>query len=629
MRDRVICVREHYQQRMRGLGSVRVSVSESPGQCPLCDAAMGVQKTASRTGQTLAHGAFEARETLHACPDRCRWPSGALVVRRASCLSEALLPDSNVGYDVMVFVGLERFLHRRQREQIQVALAEQGVDISTGEVSKLARKFVRYVARLHRAHAGELQAVLEADGGWPLHVDATGEAGRGIMLVVIAGWRKWVLGSWKISTERADLVLPCLRETVQLFGPPCAAMRDLGRAMTTALDDLVSELDLTMPVLACHQHLLADVGEDLLDPAHAELRGLFRRTRVRPKLRALVRDIGREIGTDIDEARAAVVDWQSQSEGEHRLDPGRDGLATVRALAQWVLDYKAQAIGLDFPWSRPYLDLYDRSITARRAIDAFLRTSPVDKKVARLLKRFRRHLDPVASEVPFRQVVARLRRRATLFDELRQVLRMVATEPEGETVDDLELMHCQLDELVGSLRERRPARGPAQDTREAIDLILKHIDTHGDYLWGHAIALPEDAGGGIRLVDRTNHLSESFFGGFKHDERLRTGYKNLGYVLEHTPADAALVRNLLHDDYVATVCGSLDDLAQAFAELDRQDRQSRLNGESREEPGETLGAILQIASASLSPADRRVVRSEAMDRRIAAAASSRAPRGRC
>lgn len=556
---------------------------------------------------------------------------GLRVTRRAACLSTALLPGSNVGYDVMVFVGLERFLHHQQREEIQAALVDQGIRISTGEVSKLSHTFVRYLARLHHARAGQIRAVLKGDGGWPLHVDATGEAGRGTILVVIAGWRGWVLGAWKIATERADLILPCLRQTVRRFGPPCAAMRDLGQAMIPALDDLVSELKLNIPVLACHQHFLADVGQDLLEPAHAELRALFRRAKVRPKLGALVRDLGRELGKEIEDARQAVLGWQSLAaeDTEHRIDPGRDGMATVRALAQWVLDYKAQATGLEFPFDRPYLDLYDRSMTALRATDAFLRTSPQDKVVTRLLKRFHRHLEPVASEVPFRQVVQRLRHRATLFDELRGVLRIVATVPEDETVADLEQMHEQLDELVTSLKERRPARGPAQDTREAIDLILEHLETHGGNLWGHAIALPEGVGGGSRLVSRTNYLSENFFGGLKHDERRRSGYKNLGYVLENLPAEATLVRNLQHDDYVTTVCGSLDGLAAAFAEMDRQKRENRLNGVPQQEQEDDLGAVLQIASASLSPADRRVVRTEEMDHRIAAAAGSRAPRCHC
>ena len=141
-----------------------------------CRGPMGVQKTEPRTGRTLAHGVFKARATVHACTAGCRWPSGAVVTRHAACLREALLPGSNVGYDVMVFVGLARFMRRRQREEIQALLGEQGIDVSTGEVSKLCREFVRYLGRLHRSHTMELKAVLESDGGWPLHVDATGEA---------------------------------------------------------------------------------------------------------------------------------------------------------------------------------------------------------------------------------------------------------------------------------------------------------------------------------------------------------------------------------------------------------------------------------------------------------------------
>ncbi len=628
---------------VRTLPPVTVRAKEQPGPCDLCQGKMKVQKSFVHQGKTLQHGSFKVCETVWECPAGCRRPSGVKVTKRAGAVVDSLLPHSTVGYDVMVFVGLQRFHHYQQREEIQAALLDRGIDISTGEVSELSHKFVCCLARLHRVRAPEIKAVLDADGGWPLHVDATGEAGRGTMLVVLAGWRKWVLGSWKISTERADLILPCLRQTVRRFGAPCAAMRDLGKAVTPALVNLVSELKLNIPVLACHQHFLADVGKDLLEPGHAELRGLFRRSKVRPKLRALVRDLGRELGTEIEDSRQAVLKWQSLVDADHQVEPGRNGKATVRALAQWVLDFKAQATGLDFPFDRPYLDLYDRSLTALRATDAFLRTPPDDKEVTRLLKRLHRYLDPVASEVPFRQVAQRLRRRATLFDELRQVLRVVATLPEDETVDDLEQMHEQLDELVASLKSRRPDRGPAQDIREAIDLILQHIDTHGDNLWGHAIRLPESAGGGIRLVSRTNFLAENFFGGLKHDERRRSGQKNLGNVLEHIPAEAALVRNLVNDDYVTAICGSLDDLPKAFAELDRLERETRLNAVPRqkqededekvedqnEQDEDHLEAVLQMAGASLSSADRRVVRTKEMDRRIAAAAGSRAPRYHC
>jgi hypothetical protein len=615
---------------MGAVGAGPMHIAESRLPCPICEGATKVQKTVPRLGRTLTHGPFEAQETVYECAGKCRWPSGARVVQHAACLQESLMPGSVIGYDVMVFVGLNRFVHHNQREEIRSALFEQyGVKISTGEVSALSRRFLQYLERLHRARAPQLRAAIEADGGWPMHVDATGEAGRGTLLVVIAGWRKWVLGSWKIATERADLILPCLRQVVRLFGPPCAAMRDLGKAVTPAIEALVSGLKLDIPVLACHQHFLADVGKDLLEPSHAQLRDLFRRTKIRPRLRTLIRDLGRRIGKNIHSAREALQKWRSAVDSGHKVETGTDGLAEVRALAQWVLDFKADASGLDFPFDRPYLDFYNRCNTALRASDAFLRNPPPDKDITACLRRFHRILEAIECDVPFRRITKRLRHRAALFDELRAVLRMAETLPEKETEQDLNQMRDELNKWVDLIRQRRPARGPAVDIREAIDLILKHIDAHGNNLWGQCIQLPKGAGGGIRLVSRTNETAENFFKGFKHDERRRSGRKNLGQDLESLPAEAALAYNLKHDDYVSILCGSLDDLPEAFAELDRNERNDKLLGvKSNAEEQECLEDVLQIASASLCSADRQIIRTEEMDRRITAAAQSRASR-RC
>lgn len=163
-------------------------------------------------------------------------------------------------------------------------------------------------------------------------------------------------------------------------------------------------------MLGCH--FAADIGEDLLDPSHAELRKLSKRTGVRPDLRCLARDLGRKIGEEIEEARQAVREWQSMADAGHRVPAGRDGLAVVRAMAQWTLDFPADAMGLDFPFDRPYLDLYDRCRISLRAVDAFLRNPPKDRTVVRALVRLHRALLPVDSEVPFGQITKRLRGRA-------------------------------------------------------------------------------------------------------------------------------------------------------------------------------------------------------------------------
>ncbi len=618
---------------MFGVSEAVVVAREEPGRCQLCGGPTHVQKTIPHQGKTLAHGSFRARETVYVCAARCRHPSGVLASQRAQPLQQLLLPNRSVGYDVLVHVGLERFLHHRQREEIRDALlTEHGLAVSTGSISDLGRLFVEYLRALQEDRSHEFRAALESDGGYPMHIDATGENGRGTLLLAYAGWRHWVLGAWKIPTERSDSILPRLRETVSLYGPPCAIVRDLGRAMIPAAAALVDELPLTIPILSCHLHFLADVGEDLLEPSHAALRKLFRQHKARADLRKLAREIGQKLGGDIAQVREAVQAWQQEEDGEHALPLGKQGgLGVVRALAQWVLDYPGASTGADFPFDRPYLDLYDRCIRVRRAVDAFLRKRHADKAVRRALTRMARILDPVRDEESFTEAVTTLRRQADLFDELRSTLRL--HEPDGgrrkpkpeTSPEELRDIQTAVEDLTLSLRERRPERGPAQDTRQAIDLILAHLDRHGDTLWGHAITLSPSLGGGVRLVDRTNNSLEGFNRALKQGERRRSGRKILSDDFEHLPAEAALVRNLLCPDYVKILCGSLDQLPQAFAELDASKRRSALAARQQSRSASPPDTP-EIASASLPKADRPLIRSKAMSSRILAAARSRAPR---
>jgi hypothetical protein len=65
-------------------------------------------------------------------------------------------------------------------------------------------------------------------------------------------------------------------------------------------------------------------------------------------------------------------------------------------------------------------------------------------------------------------------------------------------------------------------------------------------------------------------VPEHFFGAEKRKLRRRLGRAHLGRDLEDQPAQAALVANLQHPEYVRVLCGSLDNLPSAFAEFDEQ-----------------------------------------------------------
>ena len=598
-----------------------VTVAEPAGMCSVCGTRMRVQKTVRHTGVTLAHGSFGIRETVYVCASGCK-KEGRLVTERSLNLAKLLLPKSVVGYDVMVHVGLERFVQHRQREEIRADLDRlHGIDLSTGEISELGRRFLTYLEALHRSSAPALRAALEADGAWPLHIDATGEDGRGTLLVAFAGWRRWVLGAWKVPTERSEFILPRIQSVAASFGAPCAIMRDLGRAMKEAADEFVRSLKDPIPVLACHLHFLSDIGKDLLEEGHDKLRNLFRNAALLPRLRAFVRQQGHNLGESIEQGRDGLRFWLAESDQGHRIPDGVGGITAVRGLAQWVLDYRADGTDQGFPFDLPYMDLYERCLQLCGATKAFLREPPADTKVKKSLEKLRQILRPVECDIPpFTSVGVSLSKRAKLFAELRGALRLedkhaTARIDPAREVKKLNDVRSAVETLTASLRQRRPERGPAKDMRQAIDLILSHLDRHGPYLWGHVIAIAQPAGAGVRLVDRTNNVLESFFHTIKHGERRRSGRKILTQDFEHLPPAAALAINLTHADYVEIVCGSLDRLADAFAQLDAGNR-------SRSIAAATKHRNTTVETASLSTRDRRLVRKSAMGERIIAAAQS-------
>jgi len=609
--------------RYIALRGVKVRVEPESGGCLICGRPMKVQKSRARQGRTLTHGEFEAWETVEVCVSGCRYPSGEKVIRRAAVLVGELPPLRVVGYDVIVFVGIKRYLEHWQREEIRCALeTEYGITLSCGEVSNLARLFLDYMLRLHKAHIKELRAALESDGGYPLHIDATGEDGRGTLFVAFAGWRRWVLGAWKLPTERADAILPCLREVAEEFGAPCAVMRDLGHAMISSIADLLAEEKLDIPDLACHAHFLKDIGKDLLEPSHAALRGAFRKLKVRPKLRTLARDLGRKLGGAVEGVRLEVREWLEGEAKDRTLPKGRAGIGAIRSIAQWVLDYVADSSGDDFPFDRPYFDLYLRCTLAIKGVDGFLESPPKEKEVRKALVRLRRILAPVDCSLPFRPHVRYLSERAVLFDKLRNTLRLTPSKnkvnpPEaGTSVEELADIRQEVETLVRNLKARRDASAAGSDTRKAIDMILRHIENHGESLWGHEIELPD---GKTRLVDRTNNYPEGFFRDLKHDERRRSGRKVLTQDFEHLPPEAALVRNLSCADYVAIVSGNIDQLPRSFAQLDAEVRLQRLSGETPTQAKQQRS--IEIASASLTSSDKRLVRTQGMKQRLQAAAA--------
>ena len=68
-----------------------------------------------------------------------------------------------------------------------------------------------------------------------------------------------VLGNIKIPSEKAEFILPFLREIKANFGNPLAVVQDMGKGIMNAVEEVFDGIR----IFICHFHFLRDIGKDL------------------------------------------------------------------------------------------------------------------------------------------------------------------------------------------------------------------------------------------------------------------------------------------------------------------------------------------------------------------------------
>lgn len=523
-------------------------------ECPDCGDEVRIQKSRLRQVITLAHGPLEVREIRKQCRSR-RCPP-----LRSAQLAHLVRPGHKYGYDLIVHVGLARYLAGLQREEIQCMLRDDhGIELCAGSVTALCDRFLSYLEVLHVARAPVLREAL--GDGYPMHLDATCERGKGGLFVCIGGWqsRHWVLWAARVHSESGANLAPVVEKAVELFGQPGATMRDMGEGCANAAESLRKA---GVPELVCHFHFLAAVGRCLFKQRYDKLRDLIRKTRCRADMRALLRDMRKYNSTDRTEDRF----------GRGTL---RDDL---KALVLWVLEGDGHA-DAPFPFSLPHLDFAQRCLQARQKAEPWVPrpcTAP-ERLALACLERLVERLETVRG---FSTTVKELEKRKAAFGELREVLRLSNAElPRGDTrttqehLPALELLRLQqikqaVDQYTKDIEGRitaRQKRAKQQDSTYAV--ILRYLRRYGPHLFGHPVKRDED-GRVVAVVGRTNNVAEHFFGSQKQLLRRRVGRGQLGRDLEKQPAQVALVANLRDPEYVRLLAGSLDQLPETFALFD-------------------------------------------------------------
>ena len=530
-------------------GPLELPQLDFPGEdrnCSACGGPLRSCKRSTRILTTLAAGTFRARALLLRCP-RCTSPP-----RACAQLAALAPPGQRYGYDLICWVGLQRYHRLRQRSEIRECLARRGIRLSDGSVSALCDRFLHLLGCLHRRCAPALRAAMRH--GYPLHLDATCDQGRGGLFLCLDGWRGWVLHAARIRSESAAELQPALQAALDDFGPPVAFVRDLGSAMAKAVAACRIP---TAPDLVCHFHFLAAVGGRLLDADHAALRRGLALRKVRSGLRNLLRSARRPGFTASGSAR------------------GTD----LPALLYWVLEGDGGRQPR-LPFGLPHLDFYRRCLQFRKRADERL-PQPRSRAERRILQRAAEVLEPVReSACGLPAAAQRLERSQAVFATLRDLLRLRHDQLRGRGPHEplsAAAAAALLDAVAEQVRQhRRQLRRRVRAQRkqgtggehcpEAI--VLDYLDRYRDHLFGHPLAR-DGEGRVVAVVERTNNPAEHFFSQAKRELRRRLGRAHLGRDMQDQPAQVALTANLHDPDYVRIVCGTLDGLPRAFAELVR------------------------------------------------------------
>jgi hypothetical protein len=535
-------------------GLPRIDFVTEAEQCPRCGSRLKVHKTRSRRVITLEAGPFRAIETLKRCHSDPMHP-----VMGSNELAKLVKSRQHHGYDLIVQVGCARYLELKQRDEIRAELyQQQGIELSTGSLSRLCDRFLIFLEALHLARVPQLRTALAE--GYPLHIDATCEKGKGGLFVCMDGWRGWVLTAGRIPSEHEAHLRPLVEKTTSLFGDPAAVVRDMGKGGAKAVAPLGEK---GIPDLICHFHFLAAVGKKLFEKAYRLLQNLLKNSKVHADLRIMLRDLRRYTSS--------------------RPQEGRFGKGVVRedlpALILWLLEGDGSK-DLPYPFSLTHLEFEQRCQLALQRAHGWVstpRTLPERRAIEHLASIIRRF----DKDRRFTDAVSRLERGWQAFCELRDVLQLSNAElPRAD-------VRAQQRELVTlEARRMQEIEAALSDYREELaqriahlhdsslstspyPVIANYLDRYENHLFGHPVRYDED-GRMTAIVERTNNVLEHFFGDEKQRLRRRLGRAHLGRDLQDQPAQAALVANLRHPDYVRVLCGSLEHLPIAFADLDDQ-----------------------------------------------------------
>lgn len=526
--------------------------------CPCCNAKLKVQKTREKEVFTLHIGGFQTCETVLDC-ECC----GYFVNYGSEELLDIVPKGSQYGYDVMVYIGKAMFKRHRCNHEIVAELARRNIPISSGEIDYLAKKFIVYLAIAHSRNAGKIKTALELNGGFILHLDSTCDKSSPMLMCGIDSISDIVLGSIKIASEKADLIVPFLQKIKAQFGNPLAVVQDMGKGIMNAVEEVFDRIR----IFLCHFHFLRDIGKDLFGDDYDVIRKRLRTHSIVSELNNLKKSL-QIIINDNPHLIDGIYDCVEQGE---IIDSTVELMPVISSytLIHWILEGRNQGNGYGFPFDRKHVDFSERLLKSEKQIDALkmleLRGIWKDNKPFHKLSC---KLKKVVDDSVFFTAISRIQPKIEVFDKLRSAMRI------AQVAGKKGLNDHGMDEDMRTIKEKVTEfrHWMVEETKLAEDKdytgFMAQLDKYWDKLFADPIEVETPSGKISIQPQRTNNIMEHFFRDLKRDFIRKTGNNSIGKTLRAMIADTPLVKNLENSDYMKIILGEKKTLEEVFASID-------------------------------------------------------------
>ena len=531
--------------------------------CPSCQAVLNVRNTRRRTIVT-SNGEQQVTEVTKCCPKHPKE-----VFRPSTRLTP---PKSPYGFDVLVDTGKLRFLKHKQVGEIHDYFKMRGINIPGRTIQDLCQRFLLYVVAVHLESLSKLAGLLDKNGGYVLHVDATTTKGNPELLLLKDSWSGIRLLAASIATESEECVAPHLETARESFGNPVAAVRDMGKGIELALIGVFPGTY----ILTCHFHFLRAVGLRLFDKIYPRFQRRVDRTGIKKKLRKLRKRLRK-----------------------HKRTEERD---KAFELLEYIMAYRKDGNGIAYPFSLPTVDFYKRCEKVRpevrRAILDRAKQNTSSPCFSHLENALNRLQPPPAVRGRIHSEHLKLQARWQWFEQVRKALRYrngpVPLNTKGTLSDkELDKGHKKIDELQAKITNfiKTGNSGGDRTLKWVLRGISKVLTERRGELFAPNITIEINGTLKVKQLPRTNNAVEQDFRSLRRHSRRIRGDSNVERTVQRDGVGLAIVKNIENKNYLRHIYGHLSQMPSRFAKVSPNSlQQAKALFQTTENPEETRNA---------------------------------------